>query len=740
MYSLILTCFFSVFLDGVFGVEAGVMKTVIEGDSVTLNIDYSRIQYILIQWFAPQRFYIARIDGDDNKVSYGDDKIFRDRVQLDQTGSLTIRNIRIKHAGQYKVEIISSKTTSYQTFNIIVHDSPRVSREQTEDLKSVPVTVGDSTTLSTDFKTHGDELILWRFGPEGHLIAKCDIEDNNISYDGTDGRFNGRLQLDQTGSLTITDTRTTDTGLYQLQIYNNIGTKYRRFSVSVSDGGLSSGAVAGICVVVLFIAAIAIVIYYQHRISQLKTQIIDTDELKTALVMKGEPVTLNADDAHIQRDDVNVYFGVALLAKIRRGEVSSDGVDERFRDRLQLDLNGFLIITDSRSTDTGIYEMKLISSSREITYMRLFATVSDEEVIRKQVTKGCPVTLFTFTEITEDAEIMWRFENTAIANKNKTDKKISLEDVDVLNGRFKGRLQVNEQTGSFIITDSRITDSGEYDLKITSRRATVHQRFDVTVHAGVDTDAMTVLVMNGEPVTLITDDTRIQSDDVNVYFEDTPIAQIREGEISSVDMRYLGRLQLDQTAGSLIITDTRTKNNGLYKLKISSINEEITYKRIIVTVIGEQVITKQEMEGYFVNLNTDTEIQEDAELVWIFEDIVIANKNKENKKISLHEDALDGRFRGRLKVNKQTGSLTITNTRITDSGEYDLKINTRRANIHKRFNIIVCGRSRSGSVNESTMINMLPLNIAGHDRVNESDPLLNDGVADGENEQLGTSV
>ncbi|XP_052008432.1 uncharacterized protein LOC127661656 isoform X1 [Xyrauchen texanus] len=739
MYSLILPCFFSVFLDGVFAIETDVMKTVIEGDSVTLNIDYSEIQYILIQWFAPQRFFIARIDGDDNKVSYGDDKIFRDRVQLDQTGSLTIRNIRIKHAGQYKVEIISSKTTTYLTFTITVHDSPRVSRGQTEDLKTVPVTAGDSTTLSTDFKSHGDELILWRFGPEGHLIAKWDIEDRNISYDGMGGRFNGRLQLDQTGSLTITNTRTTDTGLYQLQIYNNRGTKHRRFSVSVSEAGLSSGAVAGICVVVLLVtaaAATAIVIYYRHRISQLKTQISDTDELKTTLMMKGEPVTLSADDAHIRKDDVNVYFGVALLAKIRRGEISSDGVDERFRDRLQLDQKGFLIITDSRSTDTGLYELKIISSSsREIAYMRLFATVSDEEVIRKQVTKGCPVSLITFTEIKEDAEIMWRFENTTIANKNKTDKSISFKD-DVLNGRFKGRLQVNQQTGSFIITDSRITDSGEYDLLITSRRAIVHQRFDVTVHAGVDTDAMTVLVMDGESVTLITDDTRVQSDDVNVYFEDTLIAQIREGKISSDDGRYIDKLQLDRTAGSLVITDARTRNNGLYKLKIS----EITYKRIIVTVIGEQVITKKEMEGHFVNLNTDTEIQEDAQIVWTFEDIVIADKNKENKKMSLHEDARDGRFRGRLKVNEQTGSLTITNTRITDSGEYDLKINTRRANIHKRFNVIICGRSRSGSVNESSMMNMLPLNVFGYDGANESDPLFNDGVDDGENELLGTPV
>ncbi|XP_051551090.1 uncharacterized protein LOC127439085 [Myxocyprinus asiaticus] len=220
-----------------FCVETDEVKSVTEGESVTLNIDYTGIKYILIQWFAPQHLYIARIDGDDNKVSYGDDKMFRDRVQLDQTGSLTIRNIRIKHSGQYEVEILSSRGTSYQKFNLTVHDSPRVSSEQTEELKTLSLKEGDPVTLNTDvFKTHGDELILWRFGSEGSLIAKCDLEDNNILLlsDGADERFSGRLQLDQTGSLTITNTRITDTGLYQLQNYNNRETKYKRFSVAVT--------------------------------------------------------------------------------------------------------------------------------------------------------------------------------------------------------------------------------------------------------------------------------------------------------------------------------------------------------------------------------------------------------------------------------------------------------------------------------------------------------------------------
>jgi len=106
-------------------------------------------------------------------------------------------------------------------------------------------------------------------------------------------------------------------------------------------------------------------------------------------------------------------------------------------------------------------------------------------------------------------------------------------------------------------------------------------------------------------------------------------------------------------------------------------------------VFGDSVSV---MEGDSVTLNTDdTEIPEDKDIMWTFgaEKTLIARIN-ENKQIFSTYDVPDGRFRDRLKLDDQTGSLTITNTTTEHTGVYKLEIGGAKSS-SKLFNVSVYG-------------------------------------------------
>ncbi|XP_058615920.1 SLAM family member 5-like isoform X2 [Onychostoma macrolepis] len=103
----------------------------------------------------------------------------------------------------------------------------------TNAVKSVSVTEGDSVTLHTDVtEIQRDDQILWMFGPRDTRIAEIYKQIISV-YDNKD-KFRDRLSVDsQTGSMTIRNIRTEHTGLYKLQFFSHRGTSYKRFNLTV---------------------------------------------------------------------------------------------------------------------------------------------------------------------------------------------------------------------------------------------------------------------------------------------------------------------------------------------------------------------------------------------------------------------------------------------------------------------------------------------------------------------------
>uniref|UniRef100_A0A673HUQ8 Ig-like domain-containing protein n=1 Tax=Sinocyclocheilus rhinocerous TaxID=307959 RepID=A0A673HUQ8_9TELE len=114
-------------------------------------------------------------------------------------------------------------------------------------------------------------------------------------------------------------------------------------------------------------------------------------------------------------------------------------------------------------------------------------------------------------------------------------------------------------------------------------------------------------------------------------------------------------------------------------------------------------MTKTQNLGESVSLNSDlTEIQRDDEITWKFENIMIAKIYGKDNKSRFYEDSSDGRFRDRLKLDHQTGSLSITNTRTTDSGLYEVTskssgtpLNIFSLTVHARLLVPVISRDCS---------------------------------------------
>uniref|UniRef100_A0A8C2K236 Ig-like domain-containing protein n=1 Tax=Cyprinus carpio TaxID=7962 RepID=A0A8C2K236_CYPCA len=127
------------------------------------------------------------------------------------------------------------------------------------------------------------------------------------------------------------------------------------------------------------------------------------------------------------------------------------------------------------------------------------------------------------------------------------------------------------------------------------------------------------------------------------------------------------------------------------------------------------------MEGDSVTLNSGlTEMMDDDMILWKLwiENTLIAELNVTAKDINVYDDHVYERFRGRLKVDVQTGSLIITSTRFQHTGRYELLINHIRIifflNVFPRLPVPVISRDCSSSSSSSSCSLVCSVLNVGH--------------------------
>ncbi|KAK7136709.1 hypothetical protein R3I93_016914 [Phoxinus phoxinus] len=293
--------------------------------------------------------------------------------------------------------------------------------------------------------------------------------------------------------------------------------------------------------------------------------------------------------------------------------------------------------------------------------------------------EGGSITLPTNVQIIQKDRIKWFFQDTRIAQV--IGNISSCTDVQCKDGdeRFRDRLKLDPQTGSLTISDIQHADSGLYELQITSSISNTDslKSFNVTIRGAA---GVFVSVMEGDSVTLNTGVQTNQRDRIRWYFNDTQIAQIN-GDLSKIctdvqcnegTERFRDRLKLDLQTGSLNITNITNTHSGVYHLQINSRNSEKTFNLAVHGVpAGERDEVKTVKEEESVTLDPDVIKNTNDLITWHFNDILIAEFSGDQRKICEDVQCKE-RFRDRLKLDHQT--LTVTNTRTTDSGRYTLRI------------------------------------------------------------------
>ncbi|KAK2881677.1 hypothetical protein Q8A67_018945 [Cirrhinus molitorella] len=463
-------------LGGVCNAETDETISVTEGNSVILNTNLFEIlnDNTILWTFGPKGSVLSQVTrkNDLPVTTFTDDVRFTGRLQVDQkTGSLTIRNTRNRHSGQYKLTISREKIT-YRIFHVNVSGVVG----EMNVVKPVSVIEGESIILLNDAtKLQKYDLIVWRFGNKGILLGKVDVETKNLSLNDADERFKNRLRLDETGSLTITNARTEHSGLYEVQIEGR--GSLQQFIVSVSaEWGQSSTVISVIVVAVVLMAGfIAAMIYFVHKISNLQKRLAEEEKVSG---IEGRTIALRTGTKLQNGDEIKWWYGDDNNPLTQRSEwaitnddIDCDVTDERFRNKLQMGgRTGDLIISYIRTIHSGVYKVQISGKTRTTKIKRFIVTVNVKEV---EVKVGKSATLKTDIEIQKGDVILWTF-----GVKNRLIFKAESGPTNIYES-FSGRLQLNDQDGSLTITNITKEDFGHFQLQVMNGERNRFRRFNV---------------------------------------------------------------------------------------------------------------------------------------------------------------------------------------------------------------------------------------------------------------------
>nr|XP_055072790.1 uncharacterized protein LOC129452790 [Misgurnus anguillicaudatus] len=381
-----------------------------------------------------------------------------------------------------------------------------------------------------------------------------------------------------------------------------------------------------------------------------------------------------------------------------------------------------------------------MSSLLFITLLFINGVVTDESV---SVIEGDSVTLHTNTDTQRDDVMDWRFgdQQNLIVRINRAANSLRIYD-DVLDGRFRDRLQMNNQTGDLIITNITTNHTGNFTLHIIIRGKVTNKTFNINVSGD-----KVKTVMMGDSVILVKNVIKKPGDKkmmLRIRHNNSPVAEINDTVLTYNvnNERFRDRLQLDYQTGDLNITNIRPDDSGSYEVDITvgshiytihrsfSVNVKETgqspgsvffslfiaaavagvfycYLKISQTKLLDEKMTM--VAGHHAVLQVGLkELKKDVKIEWRFVQdpemkypvimwpwrspgTLIAKRDKEGFNTY---NGPDERFKYKLSLDPETGDLAISDVSNKHFGVYQLKITSGGKTSYKRFKVFVTGTTK----------------------------------------------
>ncbi|XP_050950254.1 uncharacterized protein LOC127153278 isoform X6 [Labeo rohita] len=397
-------------------------------------------------------------------------------------------------------------------------------------------------------------------------------------------------------------------------------------------------------------------------VSLLLDGVFGVDEVKSLSVMEGDSVTLHTDVTEIQTADLITWtFGPesTRIAQINRlvNKISYyDVLGGRFTDRLKLNKQtGSLTITNTTTEHTGLYGFLQIIGGQEVSPKKISIIVSTRlpvPVISSNSSQcsssSSSCSLLCSVENVGHVTLSWYKGNSLLSSISVSDLSISLS--LPLEVEYEDKNTYSCVINSPISNQTQHLDIGQ--LCHTCSGLSAGYIALVCFCALAVTAAMTVLC--------------------GIFYCYHHRTSNQAGNECQPDGEEHIRLNND---GETPNQEGQSQNNSF--------------------VEKDEIKSVSAMEGQTVTLHTDvTKIQENELVRWKFADsklyklaefFVIAKWDKTNNEEYLHDEE---KFKDRLQLDHNTGSLTITNITPEHYGHYKLHITSEGQKISKTFNLV----------------------------------------------------